>query len=192
MSLTKNPFFRLSLILSVLLPAVFGGYFLANSGSSQQLGCTFTEVPVVTAYQMGEQQPAQVSANYSIESREVFKVVEQMPIFPGVNCGEIRNYPKRKACSDQAMLDYIYGHIRYPKRAREKGAQGMAVVSFVIEKNGVLTNIKVVRDPGYGLGEAVAKVVRYMKADNIRFEPGLQKGKPVRTQFLLPVKFKLE
>ena len=68
----------------------------------------------------------------------------------------------------------------------------MAVVSFVVEKNGVITNIKVVRDPGMGTGEAAAKVIRYMKADNIRFEPALQRGKPVRVQFNLPVKFKLE
>lgn len=192
MSFSRNPFFRLSLVLGVLLPAAFGGYFLANAGSNQQLGCTFAEVPVVSTYQTGGQQPAQVATSYSTESREIFKVVEQMPIFPGVNCGEIRKFHERKACGDQAMLNYIYTHIRYPKKARDRGVQGIAVVSFVIEQNGVITNIKVVRDPGFGTGEASAKVVRYMKADNIRFEPGLQKGKPVRTQFLLPVKFKLK
>lgn len=192
MSFTKNPFFRLSLVLGIILPAAFGGYFLATASTVQTLGATFSEVPVVTTYRTGDGHTTLPYAEYSIESREVFKIVEQMPIYPGIDCGEIRNFPSRKACSDRAMLEYIYSHIRYPKKAREKGAQGMAVVSFVIEKNGVITNIKVVRDPGYGLGEAAAKVIRYMKADNIRFEPGLQKGKPARVQFMLPVKFKLE
>lgn len=192
MSLSKNPFFRLSIALGIILPAIFGGYFLSTANNLQHFGCTFSEIPIVTTYRMGDQLPTQPFADHSPESREVFKVVEQMPIFPGADCGEIRKYPKRKACSDRAMLEYIYGHIRYPKKARDKGVQGMAVVSFVVEKNGVLTNIKVIRDPGYGTGDAVAKVVRYMKADNIRFEPGLQKGKPARVQFMLPVKFKLE
>lgn len=192
MSLSKNPFFRISMVLGIVLPAAIGGYFLATASSLQSLGCTFSETPVVIAYNASEQRTAMPFADYSIESREVFKVVEQMPIFPGVDCGEIRKYPKRRACSERAMLEYIYSHIRYPQKARDKGAQGLAVVSFVVEKNGVLTNIKVFRDPGYGIGEAAAKVIRYMKADNIRFEPGLQKGKPARVQFLLPVKFKLK
>ncbi|MEM6769556.1 MAG: energy transducer TonB [Bacteroidota bacterium] len=184
MSLSRNPFFRLSLVLGIVLPATIGGFFLASSGNQlQDYGCTFSETPVVIAYGTEGSKFNLTDTEASINSREIFKIVEQMPIFPGVDCGEIRKYPKRKACSERAMLEYIYSHIRYPKKARDRGAQGMAVVSFVVEKNGVLTNIKVARDPGFGMGEAVAKVVRYMKADNIRFEPGLQKGKPVRVQF---------
>lgn len=90
------------------------------------------------------------------------------------------------------MFDYIYSHVRYPKKARDANQEGMAVVSFVVEPNGVLTNINVVRDPGMGLGEAAARVVRYIKVDNLRWEPGLLKGKPVRVHYNLPVKFKLE
>lgn len=115
-----------------------------------------------------------------------------MPLFPGRNCGELTNYKKRKKCSDRAMLEYIYKNVRYPKRARDRNVSGMAVVSFVVEPHGVITNIEVVRDPGSGLGEAAAKTVRKMRKDNLRWEPGLHKGKPVAVQFMLPVKFKLE
>lgn len=128
----------------------------------------------------------------SDKNRDVYKVVDQMPLFPGRDCGEIKKYSKRKTCADKAMLEYIYSRVKYPANAREGGVMGMAVVRFVVEKTGVVTGITIVRDPGGGLGEAAAKVVRQMKADNLRWEPGLLKGKPVRVQYHLPVKFEVE
>ena len=124
--------------------------------------------------------------------RDVYKVVEQMPLFPGAACGDLEQYADRKPCADQAMLEYIYHHIRYPKEAHRKGTQGTAVVSFIVEPHGVMSNVKVVRDPGDGLGQAALKVARRMKAENTRWEPGLHKGKPVAVQFNLPVRFRLE
>lgn len=125
-------------------------------------------------------------------SRKVYKIVDQMPIFAGKNCGDIKKYKKRKVCADQEMLGYIYSNIRYPKKAKDKGVQGMAVISFVVEAHGAISTIKVARDPGAGLGKAALKVIKRMKTEGIRFEPGLRKGKPVAVQFMLPVKFKLE
>lgn len=124
--------------------------------------------------------------------RDVYKVVKQMPLFPGKDCGDIFDYHKRAACSTRAMLKYIYANIKYPKKARERGTQGMAVVTFIVEPHGAITNIKIVRDPGDGLGKAVAKVVKKMRKDVLRWEPGLHRGKPVPVQMALPVKFKLE
>jgi TonB family protein len=179
-----SPFLRLSLLLGIVLPSVFGGFYLAISAAEQGPFICTMSAPLPPA-------PAPFQAEESIDSREIFKVVEQMPLFPGAKCGDIKKYSKRRVCSDIAMLEYTYSHVKYPKEAREEGISGMSVVSFVVEKNGILSNIKVVRDPGAGLGDAAAKVVRQMRAENTRWEPGLQKGKPVRVQFNLPVKFKL-
>ena len=121
---------------------------------------------------------------------EVYKVVDQMPMWPG--CESEGSYADRKACADRKMLEYIYNNIRYPKEARENGVEGMAVVSFVVEKDGRVSQVKIVRDPGAGTGRAAAKVVKMMELDEIYWVPGRQKGKPVRVQFNLPVKFKLE
>lgn len=184
---SRSPYFRLSLLLGLFLPAFIGGLFLAFNSSP--------DAPV------NKQQPlamteavmsAPVNSFDDKNGREVFKVVEQMPLFPGRNCGDLSKYKKRKKCSDRAMLEYIYKNVRYPKRARDRNISGMAVISFIVEPHGAITNIEVVRDPGGGLGEAAAKTVRKMRKDNLRWEPGLQKGKPVAVRFNLPVKFKLE
>jgi TonB family protein len=173
----------------LFIPAFAGGLFMAFSSNpdghhDRHHHGDLMEAPVLAS-------PIDL-APVSPDGRKVHKVVDQMPIFPGQNCGDLTDYKKRKKCSDRAMLEYIYKNVRYPKRARDRNVSGMAVVSFVVEPHGVISDIKIVRDPGSGLGEAAAKTVRKMRKDNLRWEPGLHKGKPVAVQFNLPVKFKLE
>lgn len=189
---SRSPYFRLSLLLGLFIPAFVGGLLLAfNSGNRNYCGVDDAPPPAQLATNLEDLQPDPIF-NTIPTSREVFKVVDQMPLFPGRECGDLFDYHDRKACSERAMLEYIYHNVRYPKRAKDRNISGMAVVSFVVEPHGVITNIKVVRDPGGGLGEAAAKTVRKMRQDNLRWEPGLLKGKPVAVQFNLPVKFKLE
>lgn len=185
---SKSPFFRLGIVLAFLLPALAGGVFAFNVliSPEPQANCLHSVDKAATA------TPETLLPETYDKDRDVYKVVDQMPLFPGYDCGEVKRYRKRKVCADKAMLEYIYSHVRYPEKAREEGITGMAVVCFIVEKTGVVSNIEVVRDPGGGLGEAAAKVVRQMKADNLRWEVGLHKGKPVRVQFNLPVKFELE
>ena len=121
--------------------------------------------------------------------KETFKVVEEMPRFPGC---EHLPAAERKACADKSMLEYIYQNVVYPKEAEKNKTEGTAVVQFVIEKDGSLSDIKVVRDPGDGIGEAAADVIHKMIKDDIRWMPGKQRGTPVRVMFNLPVKFRLE
>jgi protein TonB len=184
---SRSPYLRLSLLLGLFLPAFIGGLFLAFN-SSPDSPTTPPQTLMTAETPMSELTGDMVD----LMGRDVFKVVEQMPLFPGRNCGDLSKYKKRKKCSDRAMLEYIYDNVRYPKRAKDRNISGMAVVSFIVEPHGAITNIEVVRDPGGGLGEAAAKTVRKMRKDNLRWEPGLQKGKPVAVQFNLPVKFKLE
>ena len=117
---------------------------------------------------------------------EVFKVVEEMPRFPG--CEELTDIGERTSCSQKKMLEFIFTNIKYPKEAREKGIEGMAVVQFVVEKDGSIVDAEIVRSIGSECDEEVLKVV-YMMPNWI---PGKQRGKAVRTQFNLPVKFKLD
>ncbi len=122
---------------------------------------------------------------------EIFKVVEQMPRFPG--CEDSGGSDKEKEeCAKQKMLQYIYKNLKYPAIARENGVEGMAVVQFVVEKDGSVAEAKIVRDPGAGTGASALKVVEAMNSMGSKWTPGKQRGRAVKVQYTLPVKFKLE
>jgi protein TonB len=112
--------------------------------------------------------------------------VEEMPVF-----GDCVALPlsERRQCSDAALLSYIYKHIRYPGAARENGIEGTVYVQFVVEKDGSASQVKILRDIGGGCGREVERVVAEMPKWSV---PGKQRGRPVRVQFNLPVKFKLQ
>ena len=115
--------------------------------------------------------------------QEIFKVVEQMPLFGG--CSD-------RACSDKAVMTYIQKNIKYPMIARENGVSGRVYVQFVVERDGSVTEITVVRDIGAGCGEAAAKVIHDMNSLAQGWQPGLQRGKAVRVLYTLPVSFTIK
>ena len=121
---------------------------------------------------------------------EIFKVVEQMPRFPGCE-GISGSMKEKKDCATQKLYRFIYDNIKYPTLARETGIQGSVVISFVVNKDGTVEQIAVLRDPGAGCGAEAERVVRLMNDKNIKWMPGKQRGKPVRVQFILPIKFAL-
>lgn len=107
------------------------------------------------------------------ETQEVFKVVEQMPSFPD---------------GQAALLRYLAQNIEYPTIAKENGVEGMVVVQFVVERDGSIAGANVVKGIGAGCDEEALRVVRGMP----KWQPGKQRGQPVRVQFNLPIRFKLE
>lgn len=125
---------------------------------------------------------------------EIFRVVEEMPRFPGcedMNGGSARNRDLEN-CSKDELRRYIYKNLQYPKEAEENEVEGIAVIQFVIRKDSSIEDIKIVRDPGAGTGEEAARIVESMKELNPKWRPGMQEGKPANVQYTLPVKFKLE
>ena len=102
----------------------------------------------------------------------VFDVVEVMPQYPG---GQI------------AMLKYIMENIKYPKQIMEEGIQGRVTVSFIVEKDGRVSNVRLLRSVQSALDKEAIRVVKSMP----KWTPGKQNGKPVRVRFNLPVMFKL-
>lgn len=111
-------------------------------------------------------------------------IAEIMPRFPGCE-DRAMSKEERKACADQALLDFIYARLEYPAVALENGITGTVIVRFVVEKDGSVTNMQVLRDIGGGCGQAVLKVVEMMP----EWIPGSQQGRKVRVQFNLPVRF---
>ena len=115
---------------------------------------------------------------------EIFKVVEEMPRFPGCeNLG--LNNKELYDCAKTALVDYIADNLVQPKPEVE----GMAIVQFVVQKDGTLGRINVVRDPGSGAGQAAADVIHKMNTDGKVWVPGKQRGKVVVVQYTLPVRF---
>lgn len=107
------------------------------------------------------------------EESKVFDVVEQMPSFPGGN---------------GALLEYLATHVKYPVVAQENGVQGRVIVSFVVEKDGSITDVRVVRSVDPSLDREAARVVSSMP----RWTPGKQNGSAVRVKYNVPVMFKLQ
>lgn len=124
------------------------------------------------------------------EVAEIFKVVEEMPRFPG--CEESGNtIEERKTCSDRKLMEYLYAEIRYPSVARENNIEGMVVIGFVVNMDGSITNAQILREIGGGCGDEALRVVQKMNEMGNGWIPGRQRGVPVRVQFTLPVRFKL-
>lgn len=122
---------------------------------------------------------------------ETFKVVDEMPRFPG--CEMLKaNAEVINKCAQEKMLQFIYKNVVYPAEAREQGVEGMAVVQFVIGKKGLVQDIKLVRDPGAGTGAAAVAVVEAMNKMPERWIPGKQRGEYVKVLYTLPIKFKLD
>lgn len=125
------------------------------------------------------------------EAEEIFKVVEDMPRFPG--CEDITtSKEERRMCANRKMLEFIYENINYPALARDNNIEGTVVVSFVVNKDGRIANAEVVRDIGGGCGAEALRIVRMMNDMPESWIPGMQRGRPVRVLFNLPVKFRLE
>lgn len=103
---------------------------------------------------------------------EVFVVVEDSPQFPG---------------GDDARMAFMANTITYPVEARNKGIQGTVYVTFIIEKDGSVSNVKVLRGVHKSLDEEAIRVVKNMPV----WKPGMQRGKPVRVQYNMPMKFSL-
>ena len=104
---------------------------------------------------------------------EIFTVVEEQPGYPG---------------GEEARIGFLQQNIKYPEEAKELGIQGRVFVTFVVEVDGSITDVRVLRGIGGGCDEEAVRVVKAMP----KWVPGKQRGVPVRVQFNLPIKFTLQ
>jgi len=109
----------------------------------------------------------------STENIQVFKIVEEPAEFSG---------------GETARLNFLSQNLKYPDEARKNNIQGIVYVGFIVEPDGSLTDIKILRGIGGGCDEEVLRVVSIMP----KWKPGKQSGKNVRVQFSMPVKFVMQ
>ena len=108
-----------------------------------------------------------------VEETKTFTVVEQMPMYPG---------------GDAALMGYLRDNIKYPTVAAENGVQGRVVVGFVVERDGSITDVNILRGVDPSLDREAMRVVKSMP----RWNPGKQNGSAVRVKYQVPVSFRLQ
>jgi protein TonB len=107
------------------------------------------------------------------EETKVFEVVEQMPSFPG---------------GEAELIKYLSTHIKYPAIAEENGIQGRVTATFVVERDGSITDVKVVKSVDPSLDKEAIRVLKAMP----KWIPGKQNGSAVRVKYTVPVTFRLQ
>ena len=124
-----------------------------------------------TVYEISTKDITNIKIKH-VDNDSIYQIVEVMPEFPG---------------GAAAMFTYLSGNIKYPEEAKDKGISGRVFISFVVEKDGSVNQVQVKKGIGGGCDEEAVRVVQAMP----KWKPGLQKGKPVRVSYLLPITFKL-
>jgi protein TonB len=107
------------------------------------------------------------------EENKVFFIVEEMPEFPG---------------GDLARARWLADNIKYPRIAQENGIQGKVYISFVVGKDGAISNASVARGVDPSLDQEALRVVNQMP----KWKPGKQRGEPVNVSFTVPINFVLQ
>ena len=117
-----------------------------------------------------EDNPVQIMEK---DNDTVYNSVEKMPEFPG---------------GEKGLMEYVSNNVKYPEEAKNKNIAGRVFVSFVVEKDGSINEVKVLRGIGGGCDEEAVRVIKSMP----KWKPGKQNGKPVRVNFQMPFVFKLD
>lgn len=107
-----------------------------------------------------------------VDDDRIFDVVEENAQFPG---------------GDEACMKWLHDHIKYPSICQEQGVQGRVIVAFVVNKDGSIVDVKVVRSPDQHLSDEAVRVVKQMP----KWKPARQGNRSVRSRFNLPVMFRL-
>lgn len=122
----------------------------------------------LTAMQAG----AQNNDSVKVDESRIFEVAEKNPQFPG---------------GDEALLEFLGKNLAYPASCQEQSIQGRVYASFIVEKDGSITNLRIMRSPHPDLSAETIRVLKAMP----QWKPGTQKGKPVRVNFSIPIMFRL-
>jgi protein TonB len=107
-----------------------------------------------------------------VDDDRIFDVVEENAQFPG---------------GDEACIKWLHDHIKYPSICQEQGVQGRVIVAFVVNKDGSIVDVKVLRSPDQHLSDEAVRVVKQMP----KWKPARQGNRSVRSRFNLPVMFRL-
>jgi len=128
------------------------------------------------------QQPIEIYAEEEVDDEaQIFVIVEEMPIFRPDIC-------KNKKEGDEELYRYIYSKIKYPVIAQENGIVGRVFVKFIVGKDGGVYNVEILRGVDPSLDKEAIRVIENLP----KFQPGMQRGKPVKVSYTSVIKFVLQ
>lgn len=141
-----------------------------------------SEADQKTEIQVVEQQAEE------IVEEEIFTIVENMPTLPG--CEKEKDEQGKQTCTQKKIFEHLGKVMKYPQMAKEAGIQGQVFVSFIIDKNGKVANVEVLRGVagGKALDDEAVRMVKTLPD----FTPGKQRGKNVQVRYSIPIKFSLK
>lgn len=145
------------------LAACFAAFFSCAASAQDGLSVVDTTIYAPTGF------PAAPSGSVDNAMPEG----SEIPSFPG---------------GDPALMKFLANNIQYPDAARKNNIQGVVALTFVVEKDGSVSNVTVLRDIGGGCAAEAARVVKMMP----NWSPGVVDGTAVRVRYTLPVRFKLD
>ena len=141
-----------------------------------------------------------MNTNISKESGEKHTIPEK-PVKPVLraqvmpylsSCGNIADEAERKICSETSLMNFIRDELEYPRAAVNIGIIGTVMMRFVVDVDGKVKDIKILRDLGGGCGEEAKRVLGLLNDKEMTWIPGNQNGRAVPVLYTLPVKFTLK
>ncbi|MBT8183854.1 MAG: energy transducer TonB, partial [Eudoraea sp.] len=114
-----------------------------------------------------------------------FAVIENVPVFPG--CENLSNNDERKSCFEKKMQQHIMKEFHYPEVALELGIMGKVYVQFVIDSKGQVSGIRT-RGPDKMLEKEAHRIIAALP----KMTPGMQRGRPVKVPYSIPVNFRIQ
>jgi len=123
-----------------------------------------------------EKQKQETQIKYTapvLADQQPYKMVDKMPSYPG---------------GDEARIKFMLENIKYPAEAMKKNVQGKVFVKYIVRSDGSITDAKILRGIGGGCDEEAIRVIKLMP----KWNPGMDKGKPVDVEFVMPINFKLD
>ena len=146
----------------VLLPVVFAAFVFTAKAKS--VNADPVEAESVVAESTINQEP---------QDNVVFTVVEEQPVFPG---------------GEKAMMEFIKNNLKYPESCVKDSIQGRVSLSFIVEKDGSVSNVQELRSPNPDLTAEAARLVQSMP----KWTPGKQRGQAVAVKYVIPITFRLQ
>ena len=147
-------------------PILFAGFKCLLFAISALVLLVIVVAPARANAQNKKVKKAQTRKDTTTDDK-VYDVCEQMPIFEG---------------GDAALLKYLRENLKYPDKTKDRGVQGRLIIGFIVEKDGSLTDVKVLRPVDIALDAEVLRVVKGMP----KWIPGRHNGQRVRVRYLLP------
>lgn len=173
----------LHFLILIIIPFIFSCKNQVGNNSSETVENTIKE-------ELVQNQENEVQQVQQEVDDQVYSHAAEMPRFPGCEDKDIKTIEKY-VCANNRLNNYIHNRLRYPKIALNNRVEGTVTAQFVVRKDGLLEDIVILNDIGYGCGRTVLGIIESMNHMDERWVPGKNGGKAVKVRVAIPVEFRL-